>query len=71
MNNKKADAKHPHRLTPPKWKGKAMNRFALLTVRRMFSLLYYLGILPLFFGKVKNFFAFFLHRPGISYAKAG
>ena len=48
-----------------------MNRFALLTVRRMFSLLYYLGILSLFFGKVKNFFAYFLHRPGISYAKAG
>ena len=49
INNKKADAKHPHihtvfpQLPGEKWN---INRFALqLTVRRMFSLLYYLGIL--------------------------
>ena len=41
-----------------------MNRFALLTVRRMFSLLYYLRILPWHWGKVKPFFEIFSPLPG-------
>ena len=63
INNKKADAKHPHIHTVfpqdsgEKWN---INRFThLLTVRRMFSLLYYLGILAYPMGNVKHNFSLF------------
>ena len=55
--------KHPHIHTVlPQYSGEKwnINRFTLThTVRRMFSLLYYLGILAYPFKNVKHFFQIF------------
>ena len=64
INNKKADAKHPHIHTAfPQYSGEMwnINRFTKShTVRRMFSLLYYPGILAYPYTFVKHIFLIFV-----------
>lgn len=65
-STKKRMPKHPHTHNLPLWGSANINRFVKLTVRRMFSLLHYSGILtqelplvkrefPIFFGLFSNF----------------
>ena len=62
-STKKRMPKHPHTRNLPLWGSSNINRFVKLTVRRMFSLLHYSGILaqelPLVKREFPIFFALF------------